>query len=161
MFARLIILCCICIILSSCSSSFSNQQVAGRSISKPISCVPYARKVSGVPIRGDAHTWWYQAEGRYARGQVPQVGAVYVLSQSSRLKHGHLSVVTRVLNPRTIEVTHSNWGSDRATRSVIYERMRVEDVSLRNDWTRARFWNKDIDAYGLPYEASGFIYPRG
>lgn len=161
---RLIVLSCALAFLSACSSTstrsnFSNAYVAGHSISKPISCVPYARDVSGVPIRGDAHTWWYQAEGQYGRGHVPRVGAIYVLSKSSRLRYGHLSVVTRVLNPRTIEVTHSNWGSNRATRSVVYKRMRVEDVSATNDWSRARFWNKDINAYGLPYEASGFIYP--
>ena len=33
-----------------------------------LQCVPYARQVSGIRIFGDAHTWWGQAEGRYARG---------------------------------------------------------------------------------------------
>ena len=31
-----------------------------------LQCVPYARQVSGIRIYGDAHTWWDQAEGRYA-----------------------------------------------------------------------------------------------
>ena len=39
-----------------------------------IQCVPYARQVSGIQIRGDAHTWWGQAEGRYAKGRLPRVG---------------------------------------------------------------------------------------
>ena len=34
-------------------------------------CVPYARQLTGIQIFGDAHTWWDQAEGRYARGFKP------------------------------------------------------------------------------------------
>lgn len=143
---------------SSTPSSFSNAYVSGYSIAKPISCVPYARDKSGIQIRGDAHTWWWQAQGRFRTGNAPYPGAVYVLSQTQKLRHGHLSVVTRVLDSRHIEVTHSNWGSDKRTRSIIYDRMRVEDISPNNDWSRARFWNKDTNAYGSPYAASGFIY---
>ncbi|MCB1650420.1 MAG: CHAP domain-containing protein [Alphaproteobacteria bacterium] len=149
--------------LGACSTArppFSNQYAAGYGVSEAVSCVPYARGQSGIPIRGDAYTWWSQAVGRYARGNIPHEGAVYVLAKTPRLTRGHLSVVTRVLDPRTIEVTHSNWGSDRATRSVIYERMRVEDISPANDWTLARFWNYEANSYGRPYEAYGFIYPR-
>ncbi len=156
-------LCFIALILSGCGSSgsgnFSSSNAAGYRISKPISCVPYARDVSGLQIRGDAHTWWHQAAGKYHRSNMPKVGAVFVLSKSSRLHYGHVSVVKRIINSRIIEVTHSNWGSDRASRSMIYERMRVEDVSPNNDWTRARFWNYHTNAYGSPYIASGFIYP--
>lgn len=156
------------LLLGACSTNsltgttpkpFSDVYVAGYSIPKPISCVPYARDVSGVPIRGDAHTWWAQADGRYVKAQTPKPGAIFVLSKSRRLSYGHLSVVTKVIDPRTIEVTHSNWGSNKRTRSIIYKRMRVEDTSPLNDWTSARFWNKDIKAYGSPYKASGFIYP--
>ena len=32
----------------------------------------------GLQIYGDAWTWWEQAEGRYARGTRPEVGAVIV-----------------------------------------------------------------------------------
>ena len=39
-------------------------------------CVPFARAVTGLDIRGNAKTWWQQAKGRYARGQEPEVGAV-------------------------------------------------------------------------------------
>ena len=41
-----------------------------------LQCVPYAREVSGIRIYGDAHTWWDQAAGHYARGVRPRVGAV-------------------------------------------------------------------------------------
>lgn len=133
----------------------------GYSIDKPISCVPYARDVSGIPIRGNAHTWWYQAQnGAYQCSQQPRKGAVYVLSKSKRLKYGHVSVVTDIIDSRTIEVTHSNWGNNKERRSFIYERMRVQDLSPNNDWTLARFWNPHINSWGLPYIASGFIYPN-
>ncbi len=152
------------VILSACSTSnsgsFSKNNAAGYHIAKPISCVPYARDVSGIQIRGNAHTWWGQAEGNYRRGLIPQKGAVFVLSKSSRLRYGHVSVVKRVINSRNIEVTHSNWGGSKSERSMIYERMLVEDVSSAGDWSRARFWNYHTNAFGSPYIASGFIYPR-
>ena len=164
MISRISLLSMLTLCLASCASTapknFQAPNAQGYRIPKPISCVPYARDVSGIQIRGDAHTWWHQAPGRYQRGQVPQVGAVFVLSKSSRLKYGHVSVVKEVLNPRNIIVTHSNWGSDRQTRSMIYERMLVEDLSPSNNWTRVRFWNFHTNAFGSPYIASGFIYPH-
>jgi hypothetical protein len=33
------------------------------------------------------------------------------------------------------------------------------DVSLANDWTLVRFWNYNLKAWGITYEASGFVYP--
>lgn len=41
-----------------------------------LQCVPYARIVSGVEIRGDALTWWDQAAAQYQRGHEPKKGAV-------------------------------------------------------------------------------------
>ncbi|MCB1592616.1 MAG: CHAP domain-containing protein [Alphaproteobacteria bacterium] len=123
----------------------------------PIQCVPYARKVSGIPIMGNAHTWWAQAgQLHYQRGSRPQNGAVLVLSQGNKLRYGHLAVVKRVIGPREIDVTHSNWGNDRTSRSLVYEFMRVRDVSPRNDWTQLRFWNGK--SFGSVYPAYGFIY---
>lgn len=130
-------------------------------IADPIQCVPYARGVSGIPIRGNAHTWWRQAEGRYHRSAKPKEGAVMVLSKTSRLKYGHVAVVKRVVDSRKIEVTHANWGGDRETRRVIYERMPVIDVSANNDWSKARFWHYPSQTYGRVYSVSGFVYPKG
>ncbi len=150
--------------IGACSSghsgaSFSSGAYADAyAIKEPIQCVPYARKVSGIPIYGDAHTWWYQAANKYARGNRPQEGAVLVLSKSNRLRYGHLAVVKRVVGPRDIDITHSNWGSDRKTRSVVYNSMRVRDISPNNDWTRLKFWNAYTNAFGSPYPAHGFIY---
>jgi surface antigen len=124
-------------------------------------CVPYAREVSGIPIRGNAHTWWYQAEGKgYSRGQVPLTGAVFVLAKTNRLKHGHLSVVKNVVNSRKIEVEHTNWGRTMDQRCIVYKRMPVKDVSENNDWSKVRFWNYPSKSYGSVYKVYGFIYPK-
>lgn len=125
----------------------------------PVQCVPYARKVSGIQIRGDAYTWWDKAAPDYDRGHSPRPGAVLVLARTSKMTSGHVAVVKNIVGPRQINVTHSNWGSDRSTRRVIYDSMRVEDVSARNDWTSVRFWNIDKNVFGFPYAAKGFIYP--
>jgi hypothetical protein len=125
----------------------------------PISCVPYARAVSGIDIRGDAWTWWSQAEGRYLRGQLPRPGAVLVFARTNRLPHGHVSVVTRVISAREILVTHANWGSTHSTRGRVTRDVRILDISPGNDWSRIRVWNLEIDDFGLPYAGQGFIYP--
>lgn len=148
------------VLLAACSTSrdqFETPYAKARPIDKPIQCVPYARQVSGIEIYGDAHTWWNQATPRYKRGMKPSPGAVLVLGRSKRLRHGHVAVVKRVISPREIEVTHSNWGSDRATRSMIYDVMRVEDISPANDWSSVRFWNLHAGSYGFPYSSLGFI----
>jgi surface antigen len=116
-------------------------------------CVPYARARSGIGIFGDAHTWWETAAGRYARGNLPMVGSVMVLRKTSRLRYGHVSVVSAVVGPREIRVDHANWQPD-----AIITNMAVLDVSPANDWTQLRFWNKDARVWGGVYPASGFIY---
>lgn len=121
--------------------------------------MPYARRVSGVQIRGDAHTWWDQAAGVYARGPAPAPGAILTLARTPRLKSGHLAVVQNLLGPRDITVTHANWGDDMASRRIVYESMRVQDASPANDWTQVRFWNREAGQFGFPYPVQGFIYP--
>ena len=116
-------------------------------------CVPYARLRSGIGIFGDAHTWWQVAAGRYARGHVPEPGAVLVLRQTSRLSYGHVAVVTQRVNPREIRIDHANW-----QRGTVITGMPVMDVSPANDWTQLRFWNQEARAWGAIYPAEGFIY---
>jgi len=130
-------------------------------IAQHIQCVPHARKVSGIPIRGDAHTWWPQAEGRYTRSKdTPKVGSVMVLSKTDRLKFGHVAVVKRVIDDRTIEVEHANWGGTLPERKIVYTRMPVKDTSDNNDWSRARFFNYPSGTFGRNYRVSGFILPN-
>lgn len=116
-------------------------------------CVPYARSRSGIKIFGDAYTWWDGAQGQYARGSLPMLGSVLVLSKTKRLRRGHVAVVTAITSPREIRLDHANWQPD-----AIITDMAVIDVSPANDWTQLRFWNKDTRKWGAVYPASGFIY---
>lgn len=127
-------------------------------IKKIKQCVAHAREVTGIPIFGDAHTWWYQADGRYEKGSMPRINSILVLSKTSRLKYGHLAVVKRVVDKRTIEVEHSNWGGTRNERCIVYTRMPVKDVSPANNWSQLRFWNYPSETFGSIYPAQGFIY---
>lgn len=122
-------------------------------------CVPYAREISGVQIRGDADTWWDQAAGRYRRGSRPAPYAVLALKPDSRLTDGHIGVVTGILGPREIRVSHANWGWNSRTRGRVYTHMPAIDVSPGNDWSRVRFHHPDTGGYGRGYPALGFIYP--
>lgn len=124
-------------------------------------CVPYARQVSGVQIRGDAHTWWDQAAGRYERGTRPAPYAVLALKRDRHLGGGHIGVVTGILGPREIRVSHANWGWTAATRGRVYTHMPAVDVSEGNDWSRVRFEHPAVGAFGRVYAAHGFIYPHG
>ncbi|MEO5373181.1 MAG: CHAP domain-containing protein [Alphaproteobacteria bacterium] len=122
-----------------------------------LQCVPFARAVSGLELRGDAHTWWEQAADRYERGRTPRLGAVLAFKQTSRLTLGHVAVVAQVSNPREILVTHANWGSDGDTRGVVHERQPVMDVSPDNDWSQVRLMNIK-GKFGSVYTTHGFIY---
>lgn len=121
-------------------------------------CVPYARDISGVRIQGDADTWWDQAAGRYERGNRPAPFAVLALKPDGDLPDGHVAVVTGLVGPREIRVSHANWGWNAGTRGRVYTHMPAVDVSPGNDWTEVRFRHPDVGAYGRVYQAQGFIY---
>ena len=105
--------------------------------SRPLECVPYARRISGIEIRGDAWTWWQSAVGRYARR--------------------HIAVVEAVLGERVILVSHANW----LNRGRIHENTPVVDVSPENDWSLVRVWYTPGRSLGRRiYPAKGFIYPK-
>ncbi len=150
------------LLISGCAAvtHFSNPNASGYRKLEHEECVPYARRVSGIQLRGDAYTWWNKAAGIYARGQTPLPGAILVLSQTNKLRRGHLAVVTNILAPREINVTHTNWGNDWMSRRVTYETLRVQDVSPANNWSSVRFWNNEENVFGFPYPAQGFIYNR-
>ena len=123
---------------------------------RPLQCVPFARKASGIQIRGDAWTWWSKANGRYARGRTPQVGAVLVMKKTRRLRRGHLAVVKRVVDERVIIVDQANW----LNRGRIHLNTAVVDVSRANDWSAVRVWYTPGGRYGArTYSGNGFIYP--
>jgi surface antigen len=122
---------------------------------RPLQCVPYARTASGISIRGDAWTWWHQADGRYPRGQRPREGSVMLLNTG--YKRGHLAYVRDVRGPREIVVDHANW----LNRGRIHENTPVRDVSRANDWSKVRVWYVPGNHLGgSAYEVVGFIYPH-
>ncbi|MFN4281940.1 MAG: CHAP domain-containing protein [Alphaproteobacteria bacterium] len=123
-----------------------------------LSCVPYARSISGVKIFGDAWTWWKSAEGKYAKGKAPQKGAVLTLQRTKSLPLGHVAVVAATSeDPRKLWVDHANWGDNGDTRGKIHKRQPVIDVSKANDWSEVRFMNT-VGTFGRIYPAHGFIY---
>lgn len=126
-----------------------------------LQCVPFAREISGISIRGDAWTWWSAAVGQYDRGQAPRIGAVVVFKKHGAMRHGHVAVVTKVINSREVLVDHANWAPHRGRgRGQISKMVAVTDVSPRNDWTEVRVWNLSSQDFGTrTYPTYGFIYP--
>jgi hypothetical protein len=122
---------------------------------RTLQCVPYAREVSGLDIRGNARTWWSQAEGRYERGTEPRVGAVLVLRGTRSMPQGHVAVVGEVIDDRHVYLNHANWsGPGRIERRAL-----AEDVSAQGDWSEVRVWYAPIGKLGLRANpAHGFIY---
>ena len=130
-------------------------------LNEGLQCVPYARALSGVAIFGDAHTWWGQAEGKYARGIEPQVGAVLAFRPHGNMRLGHVAAVRRVLDDRTIIISHANWSTIGGVRGHIEEDVRAVDMSQDNDWSRVRVWYTPNEALGsTEWPVHGFIYPK-
>ena len=125
-----------------------------------LQCVPHARQVSGIQIYGDAWTWWNQADGRYARGYKPKVGAVMALRPHGNSRLGHVAAVSRIIDSRTILIRHANWSPIDGRRGQIEDNVRVVDVSEANDWSEVRIWYAPIGALGgSHWPVQGFIYP--
>ena len=125
-----------------------------------LQCVPYARQVSGIRIFGDAHTWWDQAAGKYARGTRPKVGAVMSFRPYGNMQLGHVAAVSRVLDSRTVLLRHANWSLIGGRRGQIEDDVRAIDVSDANDWSEVRVWFAPIQRLGTTHwPLNGFIYP--
>ena len=123
-----------------------------------LQCVPYARMISGIGIRGDAWTWWDKASGTYARGNLPEPGAVLSFPGIERMPLGHVAVVTHVLEPRKILIEHANWPTATVRHGAISQGIQVADVSYANDWTEVRVQFGSGGPLGSVYPAHGFIY---
>ncbi|MBY0520330.1 MAG: CHAP domain-containing protein [Sphingomonas sp.] len=123
-----------------------------------LQCVPFAREVSGIYIRGNANTWWQQAEGRYAKGHAPKAGAVLTFSAISKMRYGHVAMVSRVVSDREVLLTHANW----SRRGGIERDVRAIDVSEAGDWSAVRVWYGPTGGLGTTvYPTRGFIYADG
>lgn len=126
----------------------------------PLQCVPYAREISGINLRGNAWQWWGAASGRYEKGAVPSEGAVMVFPSQGSMRHGHLAVVSKIVSNRLILVDHANWAPvGSAGRGQIAKSVPVLDLSARNDWSQVKVWYRPIDDYGTTvYRTKGFVY---
>lgn len=128
-----------------------------------IQCVQYAREISGINLKGDAWQWWNAATGVYDRGRAPKDGSVLVFTRQGNMRHGHVSVVTRVISNRLVLVDHANWAPVRtAGRGAVTTAVPVLDVSPKNDWTQVRVWFHPTNDFGTRvYRTDGYVYqPR-
>ena len=135
----------------------------GGSVKLPpyLQCVPYARQVTGIHLFGDAHTWWGQAEGRYARGFAPKVGAVMTFKPHGKMVLGHVAAVSRIVDARTILLRHANWSVINGRRGQIENDVEAVDVSPNNDWSAVRVWFDPIHSLGsTAWPVQGFIYNK-
>ena len=132
----------------------------GGAIPEYLQCVPYARQVTGIQIRGDAWTWWGQAAGKYARGSIPKVGAVMAFQPYGKMELGHVAAVSRIIDSRTVLLRHANWSLINGRRGQIEDNVRAVDVSPANDWSEVRVWFAPINGLGTTHwPVTGFIYP--
>lgn len=122
-----------------------------------LQCVPFAREASGIEIYGNANRWWTLAEGRYRKANTPAVGSVMVMNGYRTTRRGHVAVVRKVVDNRTIVIDHSNWLND----GKIYLSAPVRDVSPNNDWSQINVWYTPGQTWGSrTYTAKGFIRPN-
>jgi surface antigen len=146
------------LVLQACGSAPAPRLSAGGPAGAQypgIACAPFARELSGIALYGDAASWWDQASGQYRRDNRPILGAALVFRREQRLPAGHVSVVSRLLGPRQIQVTQANWVPGQLDEDQL-----VVDVSERNDWTLVRVWYPPVNQLGAhSYPAYGFIDP--
>lgn len=120
-------------------------------------CVRTVRALSDFTIRGDAWMWWQNAAGQYVRDSRPTAGSVLVFKRTASMGRGHVSLVSKVVDSRTVLVDHT-WIAGRG----IKRGMQVIDVSANNDWSAVRVWHGPTDQLGQRvYPTYGFIQPDG
>lgn len=122
-------------------------------------CAPFAREFSGIRLFGNAASWWSQADGRYARGNSPRLGAVLSFQATGHMRAGHVAVVSEVVSERMIKVTHANWSPINGRRGQVERDVEVMDISPANDWSQVRVWYAPLAELGnSSYPTNGFIY---
>lgn len=158
---RLAVVTAFCLLTAACASApdYSDRASgwsSAESSGTPLQCVPYARDHSQVKLYGDAADWWVKAAGLYARGEVPELGSILVLTGYAGPHRSHVAVVTAMMSSREIRVDHANWLND----GTIFTDDPVVDVSPDNDWSQVKVYNERIGAWGARiYLVQGFIGP--
>ena len=131
-------------------------RVAGSAIQQSwggISCVPFARAATGLDVKGN----W--AAGSLERGQRPEAGSVLNFRSTNRMRLGHVAVVARVVDSRTIEIDHANWAGPGGGKGRVARGVPVIDVSEGNDWSAVQV-GLSGGGFGSVYPTFGFIYDR-
>ena len=119
-------------------------------------CVTYARTITDVAIRGNANTWWNQAEGKYERGKAPAPGAVLAFKSLPGMRAGHVAVVKDIVSPREVVIDHANW----TVRGGVERNARAIDVSQAGDWSAVKVtFGRGMGTRINP--TYGFIYAGG
>ncbi len=127
---------------------------AKRARGERVWCVPFARTLSGINLRGNAETWWDGARGIYERGAEPEVGAVMVFLGHAQAADGPCR--RRVGNrqrprdpdrPRQLEA-QPDQPEDERDRHFRGRRLVCVEVAY------------NPGEYGRAYPISGFVYPR-
>ena len=86
-----------------------------------------------------------------------------VFTRQGSMRHGHVSVVTRVISNRLVLVDHANWAPARTSgRGAVTTAVPVLDVSPKNDWSQVRVWFHPTNDFGTRvYRTDGYVYqPR-
>lgn len=135
-------------IVVSCFAGHSRKAAAGN-------CALYARAVTGIDLYGAAGGWWYEAAGRYQRGQMPAIGSILVFRPTGGSPSGHVAVVSKIVGPSMVLVDQSNWYHGRVTLGTP-----VADTSPNHDWTTVAVMNVDSGQFGRDNPTFGFIYPE-
>lgn len=137
-------------LIAAATGAFATPALAG-----VLQCVPYARQVSSIDIHGNAKTWWDQAEGVYRRGKKPEVGAVLAFRATRSMPYGHVAVVGKIVDERTVMLNHANWSRP----GMIEKQAMAIDVSPAGDWSEVRVWYAPSNGLGLRTNPTfGFIY---
>ncbi|MEL7091434.1 MAG: CHAP domain-containing protein, partial [Pseudomonadota bacterium] len=166
-FTRAALALCLVTLISACAQNVPDvelqldpqrQSMALREVAQKhaaghrVWCVPYARNLSGIQIRGNAKDWWGKALGRYERGAEPMVGAVMSFRATRGMRLGHVAVVSDIVSAREVVINHANWHRNRVSLE-----MSVMDVSENNDWTQVRV-ESNPGQFGKINPVNGFIY---
>jgi surface antigen len=80
------------------------------------------------------------------------VGAVMAFAASGAMPKGHVAVVSKVIDERSVLVDQANWVRNRITEDTL-----VVDVSARGDWSQVRVANGH-GSFGRVNPVKGFIH---
>ena len=110
-----------------------------------LSCVPFARSEFRHRRCRQRLAMVGQRGGYLCSRQRSRVGSVLTFRSNGRMRLGHVAVVSRVINPREIEIEHANWWGP-GMHGGIARNIPVVDVSEANDWSAVarRTWARRL-----------------